>query len=190
MDSPLLSYIDVWHAHFLLPSLIVGEARDLSPRYTTTEDFAPVRDESAERVSQSQRAHIPVEEPVVAESVNSSEAESDPGKDGMVTRRALTIGDFIPSAQPASQQQEPRGRDPTSPPPPFGCSPHSSITKYLLLESNLYNFSNGYNPIFLLSLTTISLILSYITHITNTTSHKISMSLPSPHFSRDDKHSY
>ena len=98
MDSPLLSYIDVWHAHFLLPSLIVGEAWDLSPRYTTTEDLAPVRDESVERVSQSRRAHIPVEEPVVAESVNSSEAESDPGKDGMVTRRALTIGHFVPSA--------------------------------------------------------------------------------------------
>ena len=55
-------------------------------------------DESVERVSQSRRAHIPVEEPVVAESVNSSEAESDLGKDGMVTRWALTIGHFVPSA--------------------------------------------------------------------------------------------
>ena len=26
VDSPLLSYIDVWHANFLPPSLTVGEA--------------------------------------------------------------------------------------------------------------------------------------------------------------------
>ena len=69
-------------------------------------------------------------------------------------------------------------------------SPYSSLTKSLLLESNLYNFSSSYNPIFLLSLTSISLILPYIIHITNTTSHKTSISLPSPHFSRDTKHSY
>ena len=47
-----------------------------------------------------------------------------------------------------------------------------ALTKSLLLESNLYNFSSSYNPIFLLSLTSISLILPYIIHITNTTSHK------------------
>ena len=69
-------------------------------------------------------------------------------------------------------------------------SPYFSLTKSFLLENNLYNFFSNYNIIFLLSLITISLILSYITHITNTTSHKTSMSLPSPHFSRDAKHSY
>ena len=69
-------------------------------------------------------------------------------------------------------------------------SPYSSLTKFLLLESNLYNFSNSYNLIFSLSLTTISLILPYITHITNTISNKTSMSLPSPHFLRDAKHPY
>ena len=53
MDSPLLSYIDVQHANFLLPSLTIGEARDLSPRYTIAEDLALLRDESAKRVSQS-----------------------------------------------------------------------------------------------------------------------------------------
>ena len=36
----------------------------------------------------------------------------------------------------------------------------------------------------------ISLILPYITHITNITSNKTSRSLPSPHFLRDAKHSY
>ena len=51
-------------------------------------------------------------------------------------------------------------------------SPYHSLTKSFLLKSNLYNFSSGYNLIFLLSLTSISLILSYIIHITNTTSHK------------------
>ena len=51
VDSLLLSYIDVQHANFLPPFLTVGEARDLGPRYTTMEDCAPVRDESAELVS-------------------------------------------------------------------------------------------------------------------------------------------
>ena len=69
-------------------------------------------------------------------------------------------------------------------------SPYSSITKYFLQESNLYNFSRCYNLIFLLSLTSISFIFPYITHIINTISHKTSMSLPSPHFSKDVKHSY
>lgn len=31
VDSPLLSYIDVCHANLLLPSLTVGEVRDLGP---------------------------------------------------------------------------------------------------------------------------------------------------------------
>ena len=51
VDSLLLSYIDVQHANFLPLSLTIGEARDLGPHYTTAEDIAPVRDESAERVS-------------------------------------------------------------------------------------------------------------------------------------------
>ena len=69
-------------------------------------------------------------------------------------------------------------------------SPYSSLTKSLFLESNLYNFSSSYNLIFLLSLTSISLILPYIIQITNTTSHKHLYLLPLIHFSRDIKHSY
>ena len=42
VDNPLFSYIDIRHANFLPPSLTIGEARDLSPRYTTAEDRAPV----------------------------------------------------------------------------------------------------------------------------------------------------
>ena len=35
------------------PPLTTGEAQDLSPRYTTTEDLALVKDESTEQVSKS-----------------------------------------------------------------------------------------------------------------------------------------
>ena len=73
---------------------------------------------------------------------------------------------------------------------PINTSSYSSLTKSFLQESNLYNFSSSYNLIILLSLTSISLIFSYITHITNTISHKTSISLPSPHFSKYAKHSY
>ena len=45
VDSPLLCYIDVYHANFLPPRLTVGEACDLSPRYTCSDELAPVRDE-------------------------------------------------------------------------------------------------------------------------------------------------
>ena len=51
LDSPFLSFIDMWHANFLPPKLTHGEARDLGPRYITIKDLAPIRDESAERVS-------------------------------------------------------------------------------------------------------------------------------------------
>lgn len=61
MDSPILSYIDIKHANFLSPSLTVGEARDLNPRYTIAKDYAPVQDESAERISQSYKVYVPVE---------------------------------------------------------------------------------------------------------------------------------
>ena len=68
-------------------------------------------------------------------------------------------------------------------------SPYHSLTKSFLLKSNLYNFSSGYNFIFFLSLTSISLILPHIIHITNITSTKYLYLLLSPHFSRDIKHS-
>ena len=55
---------------------------------------------------------------------------------------------------------------------PINTSLYSFLTKFFLLESNLYNFSSSYNLIFLLSLASISLILLYIIHITNAISHK------------------
>ena len=108
-----MSYIDIRYANFLPPSLTVGEARDLGPRYITVEDLAPMRDESAERVSQSRRVHVPVEEPeapvqvtepTTVESVHSSEAESNFDEEEMVTRWALTIDQFVPGARSVARQ--------------------------------------------------------------------------------------
>ena len=73
---------------------------------------------------------------------------------------------------------------------PINTSSYSSLTKSFLLESNLYNFSSSYNLTFLLSFNLHISHTSYIIHITNIISHKTSMSLPSPHFSKDTKHSY
>ena len=55
VDSPLLSYIDVRHTNFLPLRLTIGEACDLGPRYTCLDELAPIRDESAERVSRRRR---------------------------------------------------------------------------------------------------------------------------------------
>ena len=127
VDSPLLSYIDIWHANFLPPSLTIDEARDLDPRYITVEDPAPVRDESTERVSRSHRVHVPIKEPealvqviepTTAESIQSSGAEFDSGEEEMVIKGALTVDRFMSNAQSAARQQEPQSRDPNPPPPP------------------------------------------------------------------------
>ena len=64
LDSLLLSYIDVRHANFLPPKLTSGEARDIGPCYMIADDLASVREKSAEHVSQSRQAHVPIEEPV------------------------------------------------------------------------------------------------------------------------------
>ena len=73
VDSPFLSYIDVRHVNFLPPSITVGEARDLGPRYTCSDELAPIRDESAEVASKhlQERTHEAVQrEAVPAEPVN------------------------------------------------------------------------------------------------------------------------
>ena len=137
VDSPLLSYLDVRHENFLPPSITVGEARDLGPRYTCSDELAPVRDESAEVASRHlwERAQeavqceaiqaeppnpIQVTAQEVAESSDSSRTHSAP--EDMVTRRTLTVSRFIPRASQAIQQQtSPQGRVSTPlvhPPPP------------------------------------------------------------------------
>ena len=55
VDSPLLSYIDVWHTNFLPPNFTVGEGRDLGPRYTYSDELAPIRDEAAEAAKAASR---------------------------------------------------------------------------------------------------------------------------------------
>ena len=116
VDIPLLSYIDVRHANFLPPRLTVGEARDLGPQYTCSDELAPIKDESAKRVSRCRRelAHQQVEqgnpppvepeapsqeEEAVAESVHSSGAEFE-----MVTRRVMSLSYFVLGVQAPKQQ--------------------------------------------------------------------------------------
>ena len=122
----------MWHANFLPPRFIIGEACDLGLQCTYLDKLAPIWDESAESVSLHRReqAHVPVQpealvqpevpvEPEVSiepeapiqvtkettvESVSSLEIESDQGHD-MVTRRTMTINRFVPDAQPTAQQQ-------------------------------------------------------------------------------------
>ena len=125
VDNLLLSYIDVQHANFLSPSLTTRKALNLNPRYTTAEDLAPMRDESTECMSQSQKSHIPVEgpdastqatEPGAVDPTHSLEATVDLGEE-MVTRWALTVDRFLLSTRSASQSQQLLGRDRTPPPP-------------------------------------------------------------------------
>ena len=115
MDSPLLSYIDVWHSNLLPPSSTVGEARDLGPRIVRAESLVPLRDTSAETVSRNRAVHRPIKrpqdpapvqvaEPATTKSVNSLEAESNTGEDEIVSRRAMTIDRFLPDTCLAMQQ--------------------------------------------------------------------------------------
>ena len=68
VDSPLLSYIDVRYANFLPPKLTTGEVREFGRRFTCSDELAPLRDKSIERVSQRLRelAHeaIQQEDPI------------------------------------------------------------------------------------------------------------------------------
>ena len=72
VDSPLLSYIDVRYVNFLPPKLTTGEEREFGRRFTCSEELAPLRDKSAERVSRRLRelAHeaIQQEDPVQEQS--------------------------------------------------------------------------------------------------------------------------
>ena len=130
VDSPLLLYIDVWHANFLPPRLTIGEARDLGPRYTCSDELTPIKDESAECVSRRRRElafqqveqrnpppeelEAPAqEEEAAVELVHSSGVESE-----MVTRRVMSISRFVPNAQAPEQQQPPLAQVQSPPPPP------------------------------------------------------------------------
>ena len=51
VNIPLLSYIDVRYANFLPPKLTTREASEFGRCFTCSDELAPLRDESAERVS-------------------------------------------------------------------------------------------------------------------------------------------
>lgn len=95
IESPLLSYIDVWHRGFLPPGLIVGEAQDLGPRLIRVGSLLPIRDESVDTIFHGRAEHILAEQPpegvlvaeqVEAESVDSSGAEAEDPSEEMVVR--------------------------------------------------------------------------------------------------------
>ena len=90
----------MWHANFLPPKLTSSKARDIGPCYTIADDLAVVKDEFAERVSQSRQAHVLIEEPVDPAPPAEQEAiEVEPDAE-MVTRRKMTVGRFLPSTHP------------------------------------------------------------------------------------------
>ena len=126
VDSTLLSYIDIRHANFLQPKLIVGEARELGKRYTCSDELAPLRDKFTEHVFRRLRelAHkvvqeeVPIQEPAHPEdpvepeaSVKEAEhfaidvtdlSDTDPFlSEDMVTRKIMTIDCFVPGARQA-----------------------------------------------------------------------------------------
>ena len=137
VDSLLLSYIDVRYANFLPPKLTTGEAREFGKRYTCSDELAPLRDESAERVSRRLRelAHEaiqqealvqeqaqpenPVAEPehLALEATSFSATDTDPGEN-MVARRVMTIDRFVPGARQPTQPPPSQGRSQVPPPPP------------------------------------------------------------------------
>ena len=123
-----MSYIDVRHANFLPPKLTIGEARGLGKRYTYSDELAPLRDESAERVSRrlQELAHEAIQEEVLVQGfaypedpvepeapieeaehfavdiTNLSATDSFLGED-MVTWKTMTIDRFVPGARQAMQ---------------------------------------------------------------------------------------
>ena len=101
--------------------MTTGEAQDLGPRYITTKDLAPLRDELAERVSRAlkEQGHVLIEEnegqvqAAPAQAAKPREEEEDQDK-AMVTRRKMTIDRFLLGAQSSAQ---PQGGDRAPPPP-------------------------------------------------------------------------
>ena len=138
VNSPLLSYIDVQYPNFLPPKLTTEEAREFGKHYTCSDELAPLRDKSAERVSRCLRelAHeaiqqeTPVQEqakpenPVAEpehpalEATNLSATDTHPGEN-MVARRVMTIDRFVPGARQPIQPPPSQGRSQVPPPPPF-----------------------------------------------------------------------
>ena len=121
VDNPLLSYIDIQHANFLPPLLTTSEAQDLSPRYTTAEDLASIKDESAKRVSQALREqkHIPVKGNAGQAQAAKQEVAEGEQEAEMVIKRKLIANRFLSGSRPLAQPQQAHAKDRTPPPPPL-----------------------------------------------------------------------
>ena len=137
VDSPLLSYIDVWYVNFLPPKLTTGEAREFVRRFTCSDELAPLRDESVERASRRLReiAHEAIqqedqvqqqpdpENPATVPQQQVIEAAAllakaiQPGG-RMVSRKVMTIDRFVPGARQPNQPPPSQGRGQVSHPPP------------------------------------------------------------------------
>ena len=83
--------------NFLPPKLTSGEARDIGPHYITADDLTPIRDKSAECVSQSRQAHVPIEEPVDPVLPTEQEVTVVKPDAEMVTRRKMMVGHSCPT---------------------------------------------------------------------------------------------
>lgn len=112
VNSPLLSYINIWHQGFLPPRLTVGEARDLGPQLIRVGSLVPVREGSTNTVFHSRTEHIPVEQPpegaqaieqVEVESVDSSGVEAEDPSEEMVVCRNMTANQFLLGGRTTTQ---------------------------------------------------------------------------------------
>lgn len=119
IDSPFLSYIDVWHQGFLPLRLTVGEARDLDPLVIRVGSLVPIKDGSAEKVFQGRVVHVLVNKPhvevqvagqVEVESIDSWGAKVENVSDEMVVHWTMTADRLLLGRRPAAQQQI-QGRD-------------------------------------------------------------------------------
>ena len=106
-----------------MPRLTIGKARDLSKRYTCSDELAPLRDKFVERASQrlQELAHKAIHEALVQEPAHPKdpvEAEAPAveaeqfviklpatgsfPREEMVIRKTMTIDRFVPSARQAA----------------------------------------------------------------------------------------
>ena len=82
--------------------MTTGEARDLGPRYITAKDRALVRDESAERVSQSHKVHVLVEESEAPAQPIEPKVAEDHQDAEMVIRQKMMVDRFPPGIGPTA----------------------------------------------------------------------------------------
>ena len=121
----------------MLPKLTTGEAREFGRRFTCSDELAPLRDESAERVSRRLReiAHEAIQqEDKVQEQPNPENPAAEPQQQvieaaallaeaiqpggRMVSRKVMTTDRFVPGARQPNQPPPSQGRGQVPQPPP------------------------------------------------------------------------